>query len=189
MQQTRMHLTDKWLFRSRDWNDDCRRLAAQVSRLGICLLGAGMVGWAEPAAAQDGGAAELCRNGVVVPEPQDHPGLVADCAALLGALNQWEDSGFNWSAERPIRQWEGISVSGSRVTQLNLQFKDLRVLPPEIGQLTELERLNLEYNRLLEVLPPEIGQLSQLQSLNMKDNSVPFERFAALKDKLEVTPT
>ncbi len=179
-----MHLTDKWLFRSRDWNDDCRRLAAQVSRLGICLLGAGMVGWAEPAAAQDGGAVELCRNGVVVPEPQDYPGLVADCAALLGALNQWEDSGLNWSAERPIRRWEGVFLSQDplpsylrstsselRVTLLRLNSNYLEVLPPEIGQLAKLEYLDFSRNEL-KTIPPEIGQLIQLKSLDLRSNNL-----------------
>ena len=171
MQQTRMHLTDKWLFRSRDWNDDCRRLAAQVSRLGICLLGAGMVGWAEPAAAQDGGAAELCRNGVVVPEPQDYPGLVADCAALLGALNQWEDSGLNWSAERPIRRWEGISVSDFRVTHLRLDNKRLSgAIPTELSQLASLGWLNLSNNDLTGEIPPELGQLVKLRKLDLSHN-------------------
>ena len=62
MQQTRVHLTDRWVLRCRDWYDDSRRLAPPVPRIAICLLGAGMVGWAEPAAAQDGEAAELCRK-------------------------------------------------------------------------------------------------------------------------------
>ena len=175
MNQTRMHLTDKWLFRTRDWHDDCRRLAAQIPRLGICLLGAGMVGWAEPAAAQDGGAAELCRNGVVVPEPQDHPGLVADCAALLGALSQWGDSGLNWSAERPIRRWEDIWLSETsnelRVTILSPEYHNLEELPPEIGQLSKLEHLDFSRNEL-KTIPPEIGQLIQLKSLDLRSNNL-----------------
>jgi Leucine-rich repeat (LRR) protein len=38
------------------------------------------------------------------------------------------------------------------------------VLPPEIGQLTNLETLRLEGNQLT-VLPPEIGQLTNLKGL------------------------
>ena len=178
MQEARMHLTD--------WYDDCRGLAALVPRLGICLLGAGIVG-TEPVAAQDDGVAELCRNGVVVPEPQEHTGLVADCEVLWGLRDQWEDSDLNWSAERPIRQWEGISLSevaiatvlGSwrnsselRVTYLRLSNPyNLDVLPPEIGQLSKLERLEFSRNKL-KTIPPEIGQLIQLKSLALQDNNL-----------------
>ena len=167
MQETRMHLTD--------WYDDCRRLAALVARLGICLLGAGMVWWAEPVAAQDGGSAEPCRNGVVVPEPQDHPGLVADCAALLGALNQWVDSGLNWSAERPIRRWEDVWLSETanevRVISLSPENHNLEELPPEIGRLSKLEHLDFSRNEL-KTIPPEIGQLIQLKSLDLRSNNM-----------------
>ncbi len=175
MQQTRMHRTDQGLSMTRGWYEDCRRLAAQVPRLGICLLSAGMVAWAGSAAAQDGGAAELCRNGVVVPEPQDHPGLVADCAALLGALSQWGDSGLNWSAERPIRRWEDIWLSETsnelRVTILSPEYHNLEELPPEIGQLSKLEHLDFSRNEL-KTIPPEIGQLIQLKSLDLRSNNL-----------------
>jgi hypothetical protein len=45
----------------------------------------------------------------------------------------------------------------------------IKVLPPEVGQLTQLQSLNLAGNRLSES-PPEIGQLTQLQSLNLAGN-------------------
>ncbi len=173
-----MHLTD--------WYDDCRRLAALVHRLGICLLSAGMAGWAEPAAAQDGEAAELCRNGVVVPDPQDHPGLVADCGALLGARNRWAETVVSWqidktptwSVETPITQWEGISVSDTGVTELSLVDRRLRgEIPAELGQLTQLERLDLR-NNYQTVIPPEIGQLKKLEILLLSRNrfeAIPLE--------------
>ena len=168
------------------------RQAAQVIRLGICLLGAGMVGWEEPASAQDANTpirqgqsiAELCRNGVVVPEPQDHPGLVADCAALLGALSQWDAPGLNWSQESPIRQWEGVHLSEVakvtllstsselRVTHLRLGYPyNLDVLPPEIGRLSRLEHLEFSVSKL-KTIPPEIGQLVQLKHLALQNNNL-----------------
>ncbi|MDY6939633.1 MAG: COR domain-containing protein [Cyanobacteriota bacterium] len=56
-----------------------------------------------------------------------------------------------------------------RVKSLNLSFNQLRQLPPEIGQLTNLQSLYLNSNRLSQ-LPPEIGQLTNLQSLYLNGN-------------------
>ncbi len=55
-------------------------------------------------------------------------------------------------------------------TELDLSEKGLTVLPPEIGQLTNLTALNLRVNELT-ALPPEIGQLSNLRTLDL--GSVP----------------
>ena len=175
MQQTRMHLTDKWLFRSRDWNDDCRRLAAQVSRLGICLWAPGWL---------DGQSRRRRR----MAGPRSCVGTASSCLSrrtiqaswlivqvLLGALNQWEDSGLNWSAERPIRRWEDIWLSETsnelRVTILSPEYHNLEELPPEIGQLSKLEHLDFSRNEL-KTIPPEIGQLIQLKSLDLRSNNL-----------------
>jgi len=71
-------------------------------------------------------------------------------------------------------------------TSLDLSGKQLSQLPPEIGQLTNLQSLNLSDNQLsesllnlqslnlssnqLSELPPEIGQLAKLQSLDFSFN-------------------
>ncbi|MCH2245973.1 MAG: leucine-rich repeat domain-containing protein, partial [Crocosphaera sp.] len=47
---------------------------------------------------------------------------------------------------------------------LDLSFKGLTSIPPEIGQLTNLTSLNLWNNQLTNI-PPEIGQLTNLTSL------------------------
>ena len=46
---------------------------------------------------------------------------------------------------------------------------DIVKLPPEIGQLNNLEYLDIDNNRL-ENLPPEIGQLNNLQILRINNN-------------------
>ncbi|MEH1815805.1 MAG: leucine-rich repeat domain-containing protein [Nostoc sp.] len=58
-----------------------------------------------------------------------------------------------------------------KVTTLKLFGKDLTKLPPEIGQLTNLQTLSL-YNNELSSLPPEIGQLTNLQTLNLYNNEL-----------------
>ena len=45
----------------------------------------------------------------------------------------------------------------------------LDYLPPEIGKLTNLEILNVDFNNLT-TLPPEIGNLTNLTNLDMSNN-------------------
>ncbi|RKO91974.1 hypothetical protein BDK51DRAFT_14362, partial [Blyttiomyces helicus] len=55
---------------------------------------------------------------------------------------------------------------------LNLSQRDLALLPPEIGDLIDLERqipLGLS-NNLLTTLPPEMPKLSHLRYLNLRSN-------------------
>jgi hypothetical protein len=62
-------------------------------------------------------------------------------------------------------------VRKSNDTSLNLSDLGLTKVPPEIGQLTQLQHLNLDVNPLT-TLPPEIGQLTQLQVLYLSSTSL-----------------
>ena len=111
-----------------------------------------------------------CSGGHVVPNPEDNPGLVQDCVALLGARDTLAgDASLNWQEDRRISSWEGVYVSGSppRVTHLN--FGDIRLtgsIPPELGNLTNLKTLNLWENQLTGSIPPELGNLTNLTTLS-----------------------
>ena len=137
-------------------------------RLAACLLSAGLAAWVESVAAES----NSCANSIVVSEPQDYPGLVADCEVLLGLRDQLAgDRGLNWSADIPITQWDGIAVGDSGVKTLELGDSELTgVIPPELGQLSQLQWLSLYDNELTGVIPPELGQLSQLQWLDLGGN-------------------
>jgi len=58
-----------------------------------------------------------------------------------------------------------------KVTELDLSGEGLTELPPELGQLTQLQRLILSNNQLTQ-LPPELGQLTQLQELFLYNNQL-----------------
>lgn len=58
-----------------------------------------------------------------------------------------------------------------KTTSFDLSFRRLSTLPPEIGQLTNLQQLYLRDNEL-SLLPPEIGQLTSLRELNLTLNRV-----------------
>ncbi len=57
----------------------------------------------------------------------------------------------------------------SALTELSLSGNELTALPPEIGRLTALSRLDLSHNGL-RTLPPEIGRLTALASLDLRYN-------------------
>jgi Leucine-rich repeat (LRR) protein len=59
----------------------------------------------------------------------------------------------------------------TQLESLNLAGNRLAELPTEIGNLTQLESLNLALNRLTS-LPPEIGQLTQLEWFNLNGNQL-----------------
>lgn len=79
---------------------------------------------------------------------------------------------LEWDANMNINDFKGVTIDeNGMVIQLSLGNKGLRLLPPEIGQLSELKVLSLINNRI-EVLPPEIGQLSKLGELILKENDL-----------------
>ncbi len=123
-------------------------------------------------------ATEPCANGTVVPSPADNPGLVADCAALLAARDTLRGTAtLNWSAQRAISSWSGVTVAPvryggpKRVTGLNLDSRSLDgAIPASLGGLSALRTLRLGFNRLTGSIPPELGLLTQLQTLLLNEN-------------------
>ena len=96
----------------------------------------------------------------------DRAALVALYEATGGP--KWEYSG-NWMTYHPLRYWHGVAVNDEgRVTSLNLQNNLTGEIPPEIGNLTALQRLTLDNNDLTGPIPPELGNLSALESLSIQ---------------------
>ncbi|MCY3808597.1 MAG: M66 family metalloprotease [Gemmatimonadetes bacterium] len=81
----------------------------------------------------------------------------------------------NWLTDRPLDQWYGVYTdSGGRVTGINLVVNNLSgPIPPELGQLGNLESLFLIANSLLTgPIPPELGQLGNLRQLGLVGNDL-----------------
>ena len=143
---------------------------------------------------------DACASGGAVADPDNKPGLVADCAALMAARDTLAGTAtLNWAAETPIAEWDGVIVEGTppRVTELSLSRRRLTgeipvelgdlsnlewlvlssnqltgEIPTELGNLSSLERLYLWGNQLTGEIPPELGRLSNLTRLSLRDNQL-----------------
>ena len=119
-------------------------------------------------------------------------------------------SAWSWDSYEPVGMWHGITTNrtghvthiilidvGVRTVHMskppgsippefgqltNLQYLDLRCfgpegiklsepIPPELGQLTNLQHLHV-IGDLSGPIPPELGQLTNLQYLDLRDNKL-----------------
>lgn len=81
----------------------------------------------------------------------------------------WADN-TNWLMA-PVAQWKGVTVTGTRMTNLRLNGNQLAgAIPPELGALTRLSGLFLHNNLFKSTIPPELGTLSNLIFLDLSDN-------------------
>ncbi len=145
---------------------------AVVLALGLMLL-AGLARGASPALAAPEDFVEACSNGIAVPDPDDNPGLVQDCAILLSIRDTLAgDATFNWAASQPLVEWRGVEVSLPRgVTGLRLHREGLTGhIPEDLGKLSSLTSLDLSYNNLSGDIPDNIGNLTELQYLDLAGN-------------------
>ena len=115
---------------------------------------------------------------------KDNPGLVEDCQTLLRIRDTLAgETLLNWSADVSIRDWEGVSIEGGgdadlrapRVRKLRFAApasfnKPSGTIPPELGNLSELEHIVFYRGGLTGSIPPELGTLSKLNNLNLREN-------------------
>lgn len=119
---------------------------------------------------------QLCENGIAVANPQDNPGLVADCVSLL-TVNAKVSAKYavRWDPRVSVAEWEGITIGGTppRVRGLRLWGRGLDGrLSPELGDLSELRILRLGINQLRGPIPAELGNLRHLQTLHLDGNEL-----------------
>ena len=109
--------------------------------------------------------------------------LYTDSLALVALYDSTD--GANWTNKSewltgPVSTWNGITVSGDRVTEISLVNNNLvGTIPAEIWNMTNLSNLTLFWNQISGTIPPEIGNLTNLEHLDLKANqltgSIPHE--------------
>ncbi len=117
----------------------------------------------------------------------DRQALVALYRATDGA--NWVNNA-NWLSERPLDEWYGVTTDDDgRVIELEMytladgvyvRSNGLRgQIPPELGQLDQLQSLVLWHNSLSGPIPVELGNLLNLERLGLDRNglsgSIPVE--------------
>ncbi len=91
--------------------------------------------------------------------------LEQDSLALVAINNNMGGASWTtpWNLSTPISSWDGITVSGNRVTGLNLLNNNLSgALPDSIGDLTALTTLWLGGDPITGSLPATIGNLTNV---------------------------
>ena len=96
--------------------------------------------------------------------------------ALYNATNgsDWSNN-EHWLSDRPLYQWFGLKVNiDGRLTEINLGNNALDGnLPPELGDLDQLQVIDLNGNpKLSGVIPRELGRLTQLRTLILNRNNL-----------------
>ena len=112
----------------------------------------------------------------LAPAARAQDGVAADKAALTALYNATDGASWttntNWSSGEPLSSWHGVTTaSAGRVTALRLDANGLNgTLPAELGDLSELEQLDLQNNALSGALPSELANLANLTSLVLAES-------------------
>ena len=149
----------------------------RLTTLGIAIVLFGVVAAFAPSVVL--ATEDACASEGAVPDPDNNPGLVSDCAALLAARDTLAGAAtLDWAAETPIAEWDGVIPLGTplRVTMLLLQERQLTgEIPTGLGSLANLQGLYLWGNQLTGEIPPELGGLSNLEWLDIASNQLTGE--------------
>jgi len=99
----------------------------------------------------------------------------AECAALVALYHStngpsWADND-GWLATNTPCTWSGITCTRDHVSHISLFYNQLTgTLPPELGDLSRLQVIEMWANRLGGPIPAELGNLSELISLDLSSN-------------------
>lgn len=78
-----------------------------------------------------------------------------------------------WLATNTPCTWHGVTCSNGHITGIGLESNELKgALPPELGNLPLLEKLDLDNNQLSGVIPAELSQLANLKTLSLFGNQL-----------------
>ena len=113
-------------------------------------------------------------------EPDAEPVSVADPnrAALEAFYNATGGAGWtnnaNWLSEQPLGEWHGVTTNGhGEVTTIVLDGNNLTgSLPPQLGNLSSLNRLALNRNGITGAIPSQLGSLPSLSIIGIARNQL-----------------
>ena len=116
---------------------------------------------------------ELCRNGVVVPNPEVNPGLVGDCVVLLSVRGVLvgddgtlaAESVLNWNADLPITQWDGVSTVEPGRRAVAYSVGETPPTPRPVGLPDRVRILEPGWQALSGQVPAELAGLTGLDTL------------------------
>ncbi len=100
-----------------------------------------------------------------------------ECQALVALYDSAGGFGWTnqagWLSDPKVCNWFGVTCTGNKVTELNLEFSGLTGgIPVELGNLINLQRLFLNNNQLSGSIPAELGNLVNLQWLLLNKNQL-----------------
>ena len=114
---------------------------------------------------------KITQKGAIDYESIERAALIELYKATGG--DDWKEN-TSWCSDKPLSVWYGIETDiKGRVYRISLKSNNLvGVIPENIGNLTELTKLDFRYNQLSGNIPESIGSLSKLQSLNLGYNKL-----------------
>ena len=122
---------------------------------------------------------EECVRGTTV-NPEASDAMMADCNALLRLRDDIRGTGeLNWSADRHITKWKGVSVENytstqgveRRVAELDITGNAMNgTLPSSLSNLTTLKLLRVTDTQISGSIPPELGTMTNLKRLEIGNN-------------------
>eukprot|EP00903_Cladosiphon_okamuranus_P006480 g6339.t1 len=119
---------------------------------------------------------DFCKS---CPHPSCTPAMAStDRAALVALYNATDGANWtnntNWNTAAPLEQWRGVTANDQgRVVNLKLYSNNLKGhIPPQLGDLSALKRLDLSWNKIDGHIPPQLGDLSALKKLDLSWNKI-----------------
>ena len=100
-----------------------------------------------------------------------------DCEALVALYNSTNGASWtnrdNWLTDSTVGNWYGVTVTSSSVSRIVLVDNLLSgIIPAELGNLTNLQTLDLTLNDLSGNIPPQLGNLTSLENLSLGANQL-----------------
>ena len=105
------------------------------------------------------------------------PCLESDSLDLIVLYNATDGGNWTstWDLALPVNTWFGVSLGGDGCSVVGIDLFGNNLtgnMPSDLGNLENLEDLNLGFNNLTGTIPPELGNLQNLEHLHLRLNGL-----------------